>query len=195
MTIRPGVEWGVPVERPAGLVVCADDAALARLVAAGDARPLAVGAGDLARTAGSPGERSQLQRVEVDLLRVAADGVDHVAVAHAVVRRRWWRGRILAVCNAEWLGGWDVAPRAHPNDGLADAIDVAASMPWRARLQARSRLPTGTHVPHPDIATSRVREGEWELATGFRLWLDGVAIGPVRTLRVAVEPDAFQLHV
>ena len=195
MTIRPGVEWGDTVDRPGDLVVCAGDAELAALVAAGDPRPLAVGAGDLARTAGSPGHRDRVQRVPVDALRVVADGVEHVAVAHVVARRRTWLGRIVAVCNAEWMGAWDVAPRAHPNDGVADVVEVAASMPVRARFQARRRLPTGTHVPHPDIRTSRTADGTWTFGAGTRLWIDGVPRGRVRELQVRVDADAFELHV
>ena len=49
----------------------------------------------------------------------------------------------------------DVAPRAHPNDGRFDVVEVSAAMPARARLQAWRRLATGTHVPHPDITTRR----------------------------------------
>jgi hypothetical protein len=195
MTIRKGTEWGVAVERPPDLVLCDGDAALAARVAAGDPRPLAVAGGDLARTVGSPGTRTTLQRVPVDALRVELDGREVLGVAHVVARRRWWRGRILAVCNAEHMGDWDVAPRSHPNDGVADVVEVSASMPWRARLQARRRLPAGTHVPHPDISTQRVTEAEWDLDPGMRVHVDGVDHGPARRLRVQVVADAFALHV
>jgi hypothetical protein len=195
MTIRPGTEWGVPVARPADLLVCDGDAALAERVGAGEERPLAIGRGDLARTVGSPGPRTTLQRVPVDAVWVEIDGRRVLAVAHVVARRRWWRGRIVAVCNAEHIGAWDVAPRSHPNDGVADVIEVDASMPWRARLQAHRRLPAGMHVPHPDISTRRITDAEWELEAGMRVHVDGIDRGGARHLRVHVEPDAFELHV
>jgi YegS C-terminal NAD kinase beta sandwich-like domain len=196
VTIRKGEEWGVAVERPADLHVCVDDADLAEHVAAGAIDPLAVAAGDLARTVGSPGPRAALQRVPVDLLRVVADGRTLVAVAHVVARTRWWwPGPIVGAFNSEYLGEWDVAPRAHPNDGIADVVEVDAAMPLRARLQARRRLPSGTHVPHPCVTSTRRAEVEWRFERPLQLHVDGRRRGDVRELRVTVQPDAFYLHV
>ena len=117
------------------------------------------------------------------------------AVAHVVARRSWWRGRIVAVFNCEHLGRWDVAPRGHPNDGLAEVLDVDATMTLRQRLQAWRRLPSGTHVPHPAISVSRGPTASWEFAR---------AVGALRRRRsarrrpplaVAVDADAYHLHV
>jgi hypothetical protein len=193
VTIRKGEEWGIAVDRPPGLVVAGSDAELARLVRG--AAPLAVADGDVHRSLGGPEGRDRLQRVPVDLLRVSVDGAEHVAVAHVVARRSWWRGSIVAVMNVDHLGDWNVAPRAHPNDGRADIVEVAASMSLRARLQARRRLPLGTHVPHPAIATSTSNARTWEFANPLSVWIDGVRAGSCRRLAVAVEPDAFELHV
>ena len=52
-------------------------------------------------------------------------------------------------------------------------------MTLRARWQARRRLPTGTHVPHPAIRTRRLREASWPFDPPLRLWVDGVAHGSV----------------
>ena len=60
--------------------------------------------------------------------------------------------------NADRIGAWDVAPRAHPNDGQLDVVEVDASMGLRDRWQASRRLATGTHVPHPAIHTA-TRDG------------------------------------
>ena len=62
------------------------------------------------------------------MLRVDADGRRLTAVAHVVARGGgpWWRGPIVAVMNADRLGRWDVAPRAHPNDGRLDVVEVDA---------------------------------------------------------------------
>jgi YegS C-terminal NAD kinase beta sandwich-like domain len=196
VTIRKGEEWGVAVERPADLHVCVDDADLADHVAAGAAGPLAVGAGDLARTVGSPGRRGTLQLVPVDLLHVVADDRRLVAVAHVVARPRWWwPGPIVGAFNSEYLGDWDAAPRAHPNDGMADVVEVEAAMPLRARLQARRRLPSGTHVPHPSVTSTRRTEAHWRFERPLQLHVDGRRRGDVRELRVTVQPDAFDLYV
>ena len=55
--------------------------------------------------------------------------------------------------NSDHLGTWNVAPRAHPNDGKLDVISVGRGMTFRQRLQARTRLELGTHVPHPAIGS------------------------------------------
>ncbi len=194
MTIRPGHEWGTTVARPDGLVVAADDAELARRVGAGPHLPLAVAAGDLHRSLGAPGMRSTMQRVSIDLLHVEVDGIERAAVAHVIARRSWWFGPIVAVMNVDHIGDWNVAPRAHPNDGRFDVIEVASSMGRRERWMARSRLPQGTHVPHPAIATRTATSGDWRFDRPCSLWLDGVPIGSGRELRVTLEPDAFELH-
>ena len=92
--------------------------------------------------------------------------------------------------NVDRLGRWDAAPRAHPNDGRADVVEVAADMGLRARWQARSRLSSGTHLPHPQLTNRRITDETWTFDRPRRLWVDGVKRGTVRSLRVAVEPDA-----
>jgi hypothetical protein len=195
MTVRKGVDWGDRVDRPSALVVAASDAELAALVDDRSGAALAVAAGDLRRTLGDGGGGPTVQRVPIDLLRIDADGVEMCAVAHVVARRSWWRGRIVGVFNCEHLGRWDVAPRGHPNDGLADVLDVDAAMTMRERLQAWRRLPSGTHVPHPSIATARRPAASWDFERPVELHVDGVRVGTVRRLAVTVEPDAFHLHV
>lgn len=69
--------------------------------------------------------------VERSLGSVLVDGRLHWFVAHLVARRSWWRGRTLAVMNAQWLGGWDLAPRSHPDDGLLDVTDGTLPL-WTA---------------------------------------------------------------
>ena len=195
MTVRKGAEWGQQVARPGGLVVAASDAELAALVDDRSAAPLAVTGGDLRRTLGDGVEGPTMQRVALDVLRVVADEVEMCAVAHVVARRSWLRGRIVGVFNCEHLGRWDVAPRGHPNDGLAEVFDVDATMSLRQRLQAWRRLPSGTHVPHPAIGVSRSPTANWEFAAPLTLYVDGVRRGSVTRLAVAIEADAYHLHV
>lgn len=197
MTIRAGEEWGSPVARPVDLQVFASDAELAAAVVADPSGSYAVTGGDLHRSLGSPalGDRSELQRVTIDLLRIDADGRQLAAVAHVVMRRSLWRGRTIAAMNVDHLGSWCVAPRAHPNDGRLDIVDAGADLSWRDRLKARSRLPHGAHVPHPAIDVSSRTYMSWAFEEPVGLWLDAVRQGSARRVAVRVEPDAFTLHI
>lgn len=136
-----------------------------------------------------------MQLLPLDLLHIVADRKPLVAVAHVVVRRSWWHGPLLAICNVDQIGAWKVAPRAHPNDGKLDIVEVASTMRPRDRWMARSRLPQGSHVPHPKISVRAVADANWQFERPQGLWIDGVAIGRVTDLSVTIEPDAFELHV
>jgi diacylglycerol kinase family enzyme len=95
--------------------------------------------------------------------------------------------------NAQFLGRWDVAPRSHPADGRFDVLD--ADPGFGDRWKARSRLPQGLHVPHPDIAERRTAAEQIHLEPPLRAWLDGVVMGLVRDVVVRVEPDAVVVVV
>jgi diacylglycerol kinase family enzyme len=95
--------------------------------------------------------------------------------------------------NAQFVRDWDVAPRSHPNDGRLDVVEVAGSMSVRDRWQARRRLATGTHVPHPDIVVRQLPAWQATLPDNTQVWLDGLPMGVVRNLSVRVEPDALLL--
>jgi diacylglycerol kinase family enzyme len=132
----------------------------------------------------------------VDAGRAVVDGQEHWFVAHLVARNSWWRGEIVAVMNAQFIGRWDVAPRSHPNDGRLDVVHVDASMSVRARGQARRRLITGTYLPHPQIASRRVAEHSVTMTRPVDIWLDGVRVARgVRQLSVRCVPDAFSVVV
>lgn len=201
MTIRKGEVWGEAGGLPDGGVVVGSDAEARRIATAarraGDAPPaLGLLGGDLCRTLGGRGDEGRIRsdeaaRLPVDLGSVLVDGVQHWFVAHLVARRSWWRGRIVAAMNAEFVGTWDVAPRAHPNDGLLDVVDVAPAMSLTDRVKARSRLATGAHLPHPEIATSRRAAVQLAFDRPTPVWLDGVRIGEARNLSVRLEPDAL----
>jgi hypothetical protein len=193
--IARGEPWGEAVPRPVGLITASSDVHLAELLAVDPVPPLALASGDLHRTLGSPVTGDPVRRVRMDLLRCTLDGVPHTAVAHVVARRRWWRGPLFAVVKAQYLDTWDVAPRGHPNDGRAQVIEVDASMGFRQRWQARRRLPSGTHVPHPLIRTTQRTSVEWEFTQPLDVYLDGRRHRRVRSVNVSVEPDAYELHL
>jgi len=96
--------------------------------------------------------------------------------------------------NVAHLGSWDVAPRAHPNDGRLDVVAVAATMSMRARRQARRRLRTGSHLPHPEITVTRTTTASCRPERGAVVIIDG---GPARRatlVTVTVAPDAALVY-
>ena len=198
MTIEKGQPWGSPGALPTdGVVVRSDSEARAvveRARRAGTPVPaLGLLGGDLCRTVGGAGDETRLHsgegtRLPVDIGAVLIDGRLHWFVAHLVVRKRWWRGRVFAAMNAEYIGHWDVAPRSHPNDGLLDTFDV--TMSTGDRWKARGRLPTGTHLPHPQIKERRVSAIQVDV-DGLDVWLDGERVGPAHSLSIRIEPDAL----
>lgn len=177
------------VPPPVGLVSVDSDAG-----AGADARsdlPVRLTGGDVLSSLGGPSVGPLVNRFAIDVLRIRADDDELVALAHVVARGlTWWRGPVTAVFNVDRLGRWDAAPRAHPGDGRFDVVEVDAAMSLRARWQARRRLPSGTHVPHPLIDTSQQTTASWTFEPERRLWLDGIARAPVHELEVTIEPAA-----
>ncbi|MGE0881848.1 MAG: diacylglycerol kinase family protein [Acidimicrobiia bacterium] len=205
MTIAKGQPWGRTGPVPdSSVMVRSDQAAAAAIAAArrdGEAVPvIGLLGGDLCKTVGGTGDERRLARDDAvllpcDLGLALLDGKHHMFVAHLVVRDRWWRGRIVAVMNAQWMGDWDVAPRSHPNDGRLDILDVAKEMPLLQRSKARRRLVTGTHVPHPDVGVRQAVAETFVFERPLDVYVDGVRVGPARTVVVRVEPDAFTIAV
>lgn len=203
MTIRKGEAWGTPGALPPDGVMVHTDAEARALVT--EARrqgapipTLGLLGGDLCRTLGGRGDVDRLRSDEamtfaVDVGAVLVDGRLHWFVAHLVARRSWWFGRTIAVMNAQWLGNWDLGPRSHPGDGLLDVTDGSLSL--GDRWKARSRLRTGTHLPHPDLRTSRTASATFELDPPLRVHLDGEPVGSARDLVVRVEPEALTVVV
>lgn len=190
MTIERGKSWGSSVERPITDRVANSDADIVQWWSAAPAEPIVLTGGDLFRALGSPPTRDPAMLFPIDLIEVTTDEGTLTAASHVVVRHRWWRGRIIGVFNSDYLGDWNVAPRAHPNDGKLDIIEVAPTMNWRQRWQARQRLATGTHVPHPSITMVRKPAASFEFAHPTPVWIDGQPHRPTGTLNVTVLPDA-----
>lgn len=202
MSVERGRSWGSPGVVSA-LTVAPDDATAAAAVTAarraGTAPdPLCLTGGDLHATLGRPAPVTAGQHallLPCDVGAALVDGRLLWFVAHLVVRRSWWRGRVVAVMNAEFVDRFDVAPRAHPGDGLLDVVDVDPAMGLADRWRARQRLRTGAHLPHPSISVSRTRAWQSSFDPPAPVWLDGVAAGTVRHLSVRVEPDAVVVAV
>jgi hypothetical protein len=203
VTIRKGQDWGAPGPLPDDGIVVRSDAEAREAVTAArrDGRPppaLGLLDGDLCRTLGGTGDETRLRSPQAmtfpcDLGAVLLDGRLHWFVASLVARGPWWRGRAWLAMNAAWLGGWNVAPRAHPDDGLLDTFD--ARVPAGQRLAVRRRLPLGAHLPHPAIAERRTKAAQARLERPLTVWLDGTPLGQARDLSVRVEPDALTIVV
>jgi hypothetical protein len=203
VTIEKGEPWGRPARELslATAVDVASDAEAHDVVerarrANEPVPPLVLLGGDLCRTVGGTGDPEHAHGPDAvalpcDLGSVLLDGRQHWFVAHLVARRSWWRGRIFAAMNAQFVGRYDVAPRGHPNDGAVELVDVDPSFGVLDRIKARRRLPTGTHVPHPDLTVRRVRSEQETFVPPLSVWLDGVALGAVHQLSLRIEPDAL----
>ena len=201
-----GVDWGVEGDLPPDARTADTDAAAGRIVA--EARranraipPVVLTGGDLARTLGvspvsagspRPGAATGI-RVPADVGAALVDGRLHWFVAHLVARRSWWRGRLLVAANASFIGGWNAAPRSHAGDGRLDVFD--ADPPLAVRLAARRRLPSGSHVPHPQITQRRVAAAQYDLDPALDIYLDGVRLGRARTLSLRVEAGALDVWI
>jgi hypothetical protein len=202
VTIEKGMSWGTAVARPAGLRSAHGDHELALMLTDGVDRPVAVAAGDVHTTLGAPriAGREELTAFPIDLVHVSLDGATEiVAVAHVLAcsprsQGGWWRGDGLAVLNSEHVGRYDVAPRGHPNDGRVETLRVEPTLGVRQRLAIRSRMFSGTHLPHPAIETGSVRSASWSFDRSLRVRVDGVDVGTARTIAIRVEPDAGIVH-
>jgi hypothetical protein len=203
VTIEKGSAYGCAGALPRDGVVVATDAEARAVVtearrAGRPVPPLGLVGGDLCRTLGGTGDPTRLRSPEattfpVDVGTVLVDGRLHWFVAHLAAHRRAWRGPFAVAMNAEWLGEWDLGPRAHPGDGLLDVTE--GSLPLRDRLTARRRARTGSHLPHPALRTRRTGAITLELDRPLPVFLDGEAVGAGRRLVLRVEPDALTVVV
>jgi hypothetical protein len=198
MTIEKGKRWGEPGELPEDAPIVHSDRELRAVIESstrGEGLPIAgLAGGDMHASVGGSGARSRLggegtMHLPIDVARVELDGVAHRFVAHLVAHRGWWRGPILIVANAQYVGSWNVAPRAHPGDGLLDAV-LVEDMSLRDRLVARRRVRTGAHLPHPAISVRRRVAHEWTFERPLRVRLDGEDVGRARHIVVEAELDA-----
>jgi hypothetical protein len=203
MTIKKGEDWGTRAPLPDDGVVVRSDAEAQHVVEAArrDNRavpPLGVLGGDLCTTLGGTGDEARLRSTDAmtfvcDLGAVLLDGRLHWFTSSLVARGPWWRGRAFIAMNAAYLGEWNIAPKAHPSDGLLDTLD--ARVPMTQVLGVRRRLLTGSHLPHPAITTRRAPAMQVELERRMPVWLDGVRVQDARNISVRVEPDALTVVV
>lgn len=199
MAAGKGEPWGEPASLPDDAVVVGSDRAGADALEAarraGAPFPtLGLTGGDLCRTLGGRGRLATAASCDVG--EVLVDGRLRLFVAHVVLRGpTLWRGGAVAVLNAQYVGRWDVAPRAHPGDGRLDVVELDAALGIGDRWKAWRRLPAGTHVPHPRIRARQVEALQVDVPKGQRVVVDGLDLGPARTVSVRVRAGALPVVV
>jgi hypothetical protein len=202
VTIKKGEPWGATVDMPARLRYISDDASIVVALSDGSGDPVAVTGGDLHRTVGGrdPVGADQVLELPIDLLRVMLDGGEpHQACAHVLIqspplRGGWWRGPVVMVMNAEFIGDWHVVARGHPNDGRAESCTWGADFGLRQRWEARQRLPGNQHVPHPQIETRSFRERTWDFDQAMQVRIDGAPAVSAKRVDIVVESDAATIY-
>ena len=195
LAIPPVVLTGGDLARTLGVATGGDEARTSGVAAesgAASARGVATGQSAEASRSDEPPGGTGI-RVPADVGAALVDGRLHWFVAHLVARRSWWRGRLLVAANASFVGRWNAAPRSHPGDGRLDVFD--ADPPLAVRLAARRRLPSGSHVPHPQITQRRIAAAQYDLDPALDVYLDGVRLGRARTLSLRVEAGALEVWI
>jgi hypothetical protein len=95
------------------------------------------------------------------------------------------------VANGEYLRGRDVVPRGHPGDGRLEVQVYSVAAGQRRRM--RSRLATGTHVPHPGIRTTQGSHAVVHWHGQARFEVDGTRRPSVRDLEVTLGASEVTL--
>ncbi len=107
--------------------------------------------------------------------------------------------RCIAICNGRYFGsGMQIAPMAHPDDGLFDVVDLGGASRFQFFLVS-SRMYTGTHVESLDVKHYRCERIQLELlnedvASRFLLDVDGEPLGRL-PIEVEMVPGAIEVLV
>jgi hypothetical protein len=213
MTIEKGKEWGHRGACPTNLHFARTDTDLIVQWQRDPTTIFAMLSGDLYASLGRPkwgrdrdlASAPEVQFLPVDIFRVVIttddsltneNVVEMFALSSVEIGSWFTRRRYVCVSNCGFVGDYNIAPRAHPNDGEMDVVTIQPAMEWRQRLQARSRARLGQHVPHPAITMERGVTHTWTRESSReRLCVDGVAVKTWREMRVEVLADACSVVV
>lgn len=205
MTIEKGKEWGEPIQIESVPLVVDSDATLARQ---SHDSVLSLSKGNVFDALGQPravkaGETRQ--NISIDALictiTFANSTVSTMLASSDVVIGSFLtishrQTEFLVITNTGLVHGKNFAPRAHPNDGKFDVAVFASAMSVRQRLQARSRLKTGTHVPHPHISVTQHVQFQYDRVSKEQsLRIDGHKIPTWVSISIAIKPDYWSVIV
>ena len=207
MTIGRLSPYGISVVRPQHLGVLRSDREIANDFLKGDQRAFnTVIHGSIAKALGvtsnvsESNARALVTHVLIDLLQVefgttdAQDQPTSIVVAGSIVlQHRTLLKTHHIISNSGIVRGRDVLPRAHPNDGYVDVLEIDEAITTRQRLSAWHRAKTGSHLPHPQLRASRSTEFEWS-GRASRMVADDVTFAGVVWLRCKVLTDATSLY-
>ena len=217
MTIRKFGSFGTSVSRPPMLNVLRSDLEIAQHYVSGDiAAPCTLTNGSIAQSLGisseinidDPLHDQQMTLVNIDLLQIdyrtttstnlssnsCTSTSSRVVVAGTlVIQHRTRLSTCLILSNSGILHARDVLPRAHPNDGFVDVLEVDPKISTRQRAIAWHRSATGSHLPHPDIRVSRSIDFQWS-GSPAQMIADGVTYKGVVWLQCTVLADAMSIY-
>ena len=208
MTIRKGQEWGHFEERPSDLQLVADDVAACEVVSkwvieSSSSLNLSILKSDTARMLGITGAanlNSQMLCTKFDVIEAtyvltkSEETIRRCFIGRAFISEKLFFGRTIAVLNSSFVGNRDWAPKAHPNDGKLDLVELDGSMNVRQRLTALKLMKSGSHLPHPKIRYNQLSEYEYATDRSASLSIEGVRIGSIRNCFFRVLPDAVNLY-
>ncbi len=213
MTISKHGSYGTPVSRPPTLNVLQSDLEIAQHFVSGHtATPCTVTNGSIALSLGISSEMNfrdsvsnqQMTLVDIDLLQIDfrtrppstanSSTSSRIVVAGTIaIQHRTPLSTCLILSNSGILRSRDVLPRAHPNDGFVDVLEVDPKISIRQRAIAWSRSATGSHLPHPNFRVSRSIDFQWS-GSPARMIADGVTYKGVVWLRCTVLADAMKMY-
>lgn len=201
MTIRIGEEWGEAVDSvPEGTRTAYTDHDVAR--ALDDQHPVLVRGGTLHRTLGSPIGNAATRRLPIDLLQmvdISSDTRMAVSVANISLSLRGpfgrWRGRIIVATNCGEYAGVIPCPRAHPNDGTFDVLEVDASMTRFQRRLAWKKAISGSHLPHPSLSVWSGERFRLTIRPNERIIVDGIDLNSTGHVELRIVADAGEIFI
>lgn len=200
MTIRIGEEWGEAVaSAPEGTRTAYTDHIVAQ--ALDDQRPVLVRGGTLHQMLGSP-IGTATRRLPIDLVQmIDSSSETRIAVSVANIflclRRPFggWRGRIVVATNCGEYAGVTPCPRAHPNDGTFDVLEVDASMALFQRRLALKKAVSGSHLPHPSLSVWSGEKFRLTIQPNERIIVDGVDLNFTGDVELQAVADAGEIFI
>lgn len=208
MTIRKGQAWGHYESRPIDLEVVADDFSASDLISSkilnSESPPkISIVKSGIVRTLGitkSNNTSEQMLCTSFDVIEASytiansETSVRRLFVGHAFIHQNRYFGRTTAILNSSFVGKRDWAPKAHPNDGKFDVVELDSSMGVRQRMTAFKLMKSGSHLPHPKIRYTQVPEFVFSSERSAYISFEGIRLGSIKKCVFKLLPDAVNLY-